>query len=138
MWKLALTLLSSLQAGASIKQSFERALRQAITIAIAVLILLVAACFGLLASYQALISSYGFSPAEAAGIMASVLLLLGAALLAWSAFGQTPRKARPMAAGLADGIGSIDREIGKAMQQIGPITLLAVAFVAGILASRKR
>jgi hypothetical protein len=138
MWRLALTLLSSLQAGASIKQSFERALRQVIAIAVAILVLLVAACFGLLASYQALISSYGFSPAEAAGIMASVLLLLGAALLAWSAFGQTPRKAPQLGAGLADGIGTVDREISKAMQQIGPVTLLAIAFVAGILASRRR
>jgi hypothetical protein len=138
MWRLALTLLSSMQAGASIKHSFERALRQAATIAIAALILLVAACFGLLASYQALISSYGFSPAEAAGIMASVLLLLGAALLAWSAFGQTRREQPRLAAGLADGVGSIDREINKAMQQVGPLTLLAVAFVAGILAGRRR
>jgi hypothetical protein len=138
MWRLALTLLSSLQAGVSIKQSFECALRQAIAIGIAILILLVAACFGLLASYQALVSSYGFSQAEAAGIMASVLLLLGAALLAWSAFGQTPRKAPQLGAGLADGIGTVDREISKAMQQIGPVTLLAIAFVAGILASRRR
>jgi hypothetical protein len=138
MWRLALTLLSSMQAGASIKQSFEHALRQAIAIAIAILVLFVAACFGLFASYQALISSYGFCPAEAAGIIASVLLLLGAILLAWSAFGQTPRKAPQLGAGLADGIGSIDREISKAMQQIGPVTLLAVAFVAGILASRRR
>ena len=138
MWRLALTLLSSLQAGTRIKQSFERGLRQAIAITIAVVILIAAACFGLLASYQALISSYGFSPAEAAGIMASALLLLGAALLAWSAFGQRRHEAKPAAANLADGIGSVDREIGKAMQQIGPITLLSVAFVAGILASRKR
>jgi hypothetical protein len=138
MWRLALTLLSSLQAGASIKQSFERALRQAVTVAIAVLVLFVAACFGLLAAYQALISSYGFSPAEAAGTIASVLLLLGAALLAWSAFGQTQRKPPQLGAGLADGIGTVDREINKAMQQIGPVTLLAVAFVAGILASRRR
>ena len=138
MWRLALTLLSSLQAGTRIKQSLERTLRQAIAIAIAVMILLAAACFGLLAAYQALISSYGFSPAEAAGIMASVLLLLGAALLAWSAFGRTGREAPPAPASFVDAIGSVDREIGKAMQQIGPITLLAVAFVAGILASRKR
>jgi hypothetical protein len=138
MWRLALTLLSSLQAGARIKQSFERTLRQAIAIAMAAMILLAAACFGLFAAYQALISSYGFSPAEAAGIMASILLLFGAALLAWSAFGQTQRKPPPAAANFAEGIGSVDREISKAMQQIRPITLLAVAFVAGILASRKR
>lgn len=138
MWSLALTLLSSLQAGTRIKHSFERTLRQAIAIAIAVLILLAATCFGLLASYQALISSYGFSPAEAAGIMASVLLLVGAAVLAWSAFAQRERAAPRTSANFAEGIGGIDREIGKAMQQIGPIGLLAVAFIAGILASRRR
>jgi len=138
MWRLALTLLSSLQAGAKIKQSFERAMRQAIAIAIAVVILIAAACFGLVAAYHALISSYGFSPAEAAGIMASILLLLGAALLAWSAFGQRHHAGAPANANLGGGIANVEQQIGKAMQQISPITLLAIAFVAGIFASRKR
>ena len=64
MLNLALTLLSSLHAGARIKQSFERILRQAIAIAVAVLILIVAACFGLLAAYHALISSDTFVPSS--------------------------------------------------------------------------
>ena len=138
MLRLALTLLSSLQVGTSIKQSLERSLRQAITVAIAVLILMAAACFGLVAAYHAFISSYSFSPAEAAGIMASILLLLGAAILAWSAFGPKRDQRIPATANLAEGIGNVDQQISKAMQQVSPITLLAIAFVAGILASRKR
>jgi hypothetical protein len=139
MLRLALTLLSSLQAGARIKQSFERTLRQAITVAIAVLILIAATCFGLVAAYHVLISSYGFSPAEAAGIMASVLVLLGAALLAWSAFGPRRHASSQATASLGEGIANVEQQIGKAMQQISPMTLLAIAFVAGvILASRKR
>jgi hypothetical protein len=138
MLRLALTLLSSLQAGARIKQSFERTLRRAITVAIAVVILIAAACFGLIAAYHALISNYGFSPAEAAGIMASILLLLGAALLAWSAFGPRRHAGTPTA-NLGEGIANVEQQLGKAMQQISPMTLLAIAFVAGIiLASRKR
>jgi hypothetical protein len=138
MLRLALTLLSSLQVGASIKQSLERSLRQATTVAIAILILIAAACFGLVAAYHALISSYGFSPAEAAGIMASILLLLGAAILAWSALGPKRDQRVSVTANLAEGIGNVDQQISKAMQQVSPITLLAIAFVAGILASRKR
>jgi hypothetical protein len=32
----------------------------------------------------------------------------------------------------------IDQGLGKAMQQTGPLTLLAIAFVAGILAARRK
>ena len=56
MLRLALSLLSSLQIGARLKQSFERSLRLAAVVAVAIIILLAAAGFGLLAAYQALIS----------------------------------------------------------------------------------
>jgi len=32
----------------------------------------------------------------------------------------------------------IDQGVGKAMQQVGPLTLLVIAFAAGLLASRRR
>jgi hypothetical protein len=32
----------------------------------------------------------------------------------------------------------VDQSVGKAMQQVGPLTLLAIAFAAGLLASRRR
>jgi len=45
MFNLALSLISSLQAGARIKQSFERSLRQAVIAAIAAVVaLLIASC----------------------------------------------------------------------------------------------
>ena len=73
MLRSALALLSSLQIGLRIKESVERSLRQAVVIAVAVVVLIAAAAFGLLAAYQALILSYGFTPAEAAGIIAAAL-----------------------------------------------------------------
>jgi hypothetical protein len=36
------------------------------------------------------------------------------------------------------GLGLVDQGLGKAMQQTGPLTFLAIAFVAGILAGRRR
>jgi hypothetical protein len=32
----------------------------------------------------------------------------------------------------------VDQSVGKAMQQVGPVTLLAIAFVAGVLLSRRK
>jgi hypothetical protein len=58
MLRTALALLSTLQIGARIKDSFERSLRQALVIAVAAVLLIAAAVFGLLAAYHALISLY--------------------------------------------------------------------------------
>jgi uncharacterized membrane protein (DUF485 family) len=139
MLRLALSLLSSLQIGARLKQSFERSLRQAIVVAVAILILIVAAGFGLLAAYHALVSLYQFSAVEAAGIIAAALALIGVLVLASvPLFGRKARHAPPAALTAAsEGVGLVDQSLGKAMQQVGPVTLLAVAFLAGILASRK-
>jgi ABC-type uncharacterized transport system YnjBCD permease subunit len=140
MFRSALALLSSLQVGLRLKESIERSIRQAAIIAVAVVILLGAIAFGLVAGYQVLMSHYGFSPAHAAGIMAAFLFLLAMLVLATlPLFAPRPRRRVPsmsMAAG--EGVGLIDQGVSKAMQQVGPITLLAVAFVAGILASRRR
>jgi len=38
----------------------------------------------------------------------------------------------------AEGMAMIDQGVGKAMQQVGPLTLLVIAFAAGLLASRRR
>lgn len=139
MLRFALSLLSSLQIGVRLKQSFERSLRQAIVIAIAVVILLTAAGFGLLAAYHALVSIYQFNAVEAAGIIAAALALVGFLVLASvPLFGRKARRAPPtMLSAPADGVGLVDQGLGKAMQQVGPVTLLAIAFLAGVLASRK-
>lgn len=141
MIRSALALLSSLQIGVRIKQSFERSLRQAVVIAVAVVVLITAAGFGLLAAYQALVLTYQFNPTEAAGIIAGALLVLGLLILALlPVVSRKPSKATTpsIAASPAQGIATIDQQLGKAMQQVGPITLIAIAFVAGLLASRRR
>ena len=140
MLRSALALLSSLQIGLRIKESVERSLRQAVVIAVAVIVLIAAAAFGLVAVYQALVLSYGFTPPAAAGIAAAALALLGFLILATLPL--FARKRKPQAPSMMvagnDGLGMLDQGVGKAMQQVGPVTLLAIAFVAGILASRRK
>ena len=140
MLRSALALLSSLQVGLRIKESIERSIRQAIIVAVAVVVLIGAAAFGLLAAYHVLVSSYGFTAAEAAGIIAAALALLAVLILAaLLLFGRRPRREAPsLAAAAGEGVGVIDQSVGKAMQQVGPVTLLAIAFIAGILAGRRR
>ncbi|MGH6865648.1 MAG: hypothetical protein ACREDO_05670 [Methyloceanibacter sp.] len=138
MLRMALTLLSSLQIGARVKDSIERSIRQAIVIAVAAVFLLFAAGFGLVAGYQALISVYGFSPLAAACIVAGILALLGLLILATVPLFGRPRRRAKLAAAPAEGMAMFDQSVGKAMNQVGPLTLLAIAFAAGLLASRRR
>jgi hypothetical protein len=139
MLRTALALLSTLQIGARLKESFERSLRQAVFIAVAVVLLIAAAAFGLLAAYQALVSIYQFSAVQAAGIVAACLLLVGLLVLATvPLFGRKPKRAKPgPLAATGEGVGLVDQGLGKAVQQIGPLPLLAIAFLAGILAGRR-
>ena len=141
MLRSALALLSSLQIGLRFKESVERSLRQAVVIAIAVVILIGAAAFGLLAAYQALIAVYGSTPATAAGIVAAALAVVGVLILATLLLvARRPKRqqAPSVLAATGEGVGLLDQGVSKAMQQVGPVTLLAIAFVAGILASRRR
>jgi hypothetical protein len=140
MLRLALSLLSSLQVGARIKDSIEQSLRQAIVIAVAVVALLFALAFALVAAYQALVLNAGFSPVEAAGIVAAILALIGLLILATLPLFAKRRKtqAQTMMAAPAEGMAMIDQGVGKAMQQVGPLTLLVIAFAAGLLAARRR
>jgi hypothetical protein len=140
MLRSALALLSSLQIGLRFKESVERSLRQAVVMAIAVVVLIGAAAFGLLAAYQALMAVYGFTPAAAAGIIAAALALVGVLILATLLLARRPKRQQPpsVLATTGEGVGLLDQGVSKAMQQVGPVTLLAIAFVAGILASRRR
>jgi hypothetical protein len=70
MLSSALALLSSLQIGLRIRESIERSLKLAALVAVAALLLIGASVFGLLAAYQALCSVHGYTPPEAAGIIA--------------------------------------------------------------------
>ncbi len=138
MLRLVLSLISSLQIGARVKDVVERSVRQAIVIAIAIVVLLFAIGFGLVAAYQALIV-YGFTPLAAAGIVAGVLAVLGIIILAVAPlFGKPKRREPTFVNAPAEGMAMIDQGVGKAMQQVGPLTLLVIAFAAGLLASRRR
>jgi hypothetical protein len=140
MLRTALALLSTLQIGARIKESLERSLRQAAIAAVAVVFLVAAAIFGMIAAYQALVSIYQFEPVEAAAIMAGVLLLIGLIVLALVPSMGRPPKEAPAPTRLAstpDPAAMIDQGVGKAMQQIGPVPLLVAAFLAGIFAGRR-
>jgi hypothetical protein len=141
MLRTALALLSSLQIGVRIKDSIDRSLRQAAVVAVALLLLLAAAVFGLVALYHALVAVWGFTPWEAACIVAAGLTLAGVLVLATlPLFGRARAKKAPqqIMAAPAEGLGMIDQGVGKAMQQVGPLTLLIIAFAAGLLASRRK
>jgi hypothetical protein len=139
MLRAAMALLSTLQIGARIKESFERSLRQAAVIAVAMVLLIAAAVFGLIAAYHTLVSIYQFDAAEAAAIMAGVLLLVGLIVLAIaSSMGREPKRATPSPlVATPDPTAMLDQGVGKAMQQVGPVPLLAVAFIAGMLFGRR-
>ena len=139
MLRTVLALLSSLQVGARIKETYDRWVRQGIAVAIAGVLLLAAAAFGLFSAYQALVAPYGFTRLEAAAIMAGVLLAFGLLVLAvLPALGKKPRVRQPvMLTRSGEGMDLVDRGVGRAMQQVGPLTVLVIAFAAGLLAGRR-
>lgn len=138
MFRLLLSLVSSLQIGERIKEAVERSLRQAVFAAIAIVLLLFAFGFGLVAAYQALVV-YGCSSIAAAGIVGGALTLLGILMLAIvPSLGKPKKRQAPSLVDTpAKSIAAIDQGVGKAMNQVGPLTLLVVAFAAGLLASRR-
>jgi len=139
MLRLALTALSSLQLGARIKAAIENSVKKAVIYAIAGVVLLFAAAFGLVAGYQAL-SAYGFSSVESAGIVAGGLVALALIVLAFIPIvARTPKpQQKSLMEAPAEGVAIIDKSVNKAMNQVGPLTLLIAAFAAGLLASRRR
>ena len=136
MLRLALSLVSSLQTGARIKQSVEQSIRRAVIVVAGIVVLLFAIGFGLATGYHALLV-YDFSPLAAAGLIAGVLALIGVVLLFIGLHKSRPRQPDFVNAP-AEGLAMVDQSVNKALTQVGPLTLLAVAFAAGLLASRRR
>ena len=136
MLRLALSLLGSLQTGARIKQSVEQSVRRAVIVVAAIVILLFAVGFGLAAGYQALLV-YDFSPLGAAGLIAGVLAAIGVVLLLIGLHKPQPKQPSLVNAP-AEGLAMVDQSVSKAMNQVGPLTLLVAAFAAGLLAARRR
>jgi hypothetical protein len=138
MLRIVLAAFSSLQLGTRIKDAIEKSVKKAVIYAIAGVIMLYAIAFGLVAGYQALIV-YGFTTVESAGIVAGALVVLALIVLAFIPIvtRQKSQQQRLMDAP-AEGMAMVDQGVGKAMQQVGPLTLLVIAFAAGLLASRRR
>ena len=72
MLRSALALLSTFQIGMRVRESVERSLKLAGLVAVAALFLIAAASFGLIAAYHTLVLSHGYTPPEAAGIIAKL------------------------------------------------------------------
>lgn len=138
MLRLVLAAISSLQLGTRIKDAIEKSVKKAVIYAIAGVVLLYAIAFGLVAGYQALIV-YGFTTVESAGIVAVALVALALIVLAFIPLvtREKPQQQRLVDAP-AEGMAMVEQGVGKAMQQVGPLTLLVIAFAAGLLASRRR
>ena len=136
MLRLALSVLSSMQTGARMKQSVEQSVRRAVLVAAAIVVLLFAFAFGLIVLYHTLVL-YDFSPISAAGLIAGVLAVIGLVILLIGL--HKPRPKQPdFVNAPAEGLAMVDQSVNKAMNQVGPLTLLAVAFAAGLLASRRK
>lgn len=138
MLRLVLAAISSLQLGTRIKDAIEKSVKKAVIYAIAGVVLLYAIAFGLVAGYQALIV-YGFTTVASAGIVAGALVVLALIVLAFIPLvtREKPQQQRLVDAP-AEGMAMVEQGVGKAMQQVGPLTLLVIAFAAGLLASRRR
>jgi hypothetical protein len=139
MFRLALSLISSLQVGARIQGAIQQSVKKAVLYAIVGVILLFAIGFGLVAGYQALLA-YGFTAVASAGIVAGALALLAVIVLLFIPLLTEPKKTETQRLfdAPAEGMAMVDKSVGKAMQQVGPLTLLVVAFAAGLIASRRR
>jgi hypothetical protein len=134
MFRSALALLSMLQVGTRVRESFDRLRWQAIIIAVAVLFFIAAVAFGLLAAYRELVSIY--QQPEAAALMALALLLIGILAL-WSLQLMAPkRERRRVLISPTRGRNPIEVMNG-AMRQTGPVPLVLIAFAGGVLAGRR-
>ncbi len=138
MLRLALSLLSSLQIGYRLKEAAATALKQIAVLAVAGLLLVAAATFGLVASYHAL-AGHGFAPFEAAALVAMALttlalliLLVGPRVVQKSA--ERPDGTLPS---LLASPNPIDQGLNRLMLKVGPLTFLSIAFVGGLLAGRR-
>jgi heme A synthase len=140
MLRILLGLLSGFEGVLNLKRRLAAAKRQGLVAAIALVLLLLAAIFGLITAYFALTGPAGLSPVASAGIIAASLFVLAVLLFAvLPALGPKAPKPKPAAMVEAgtESLAMADKTLAKAMQQVSPITMLAVAFVAGLLASRR-
>lgn len=112
--------------------------QKAIVIASAVVVLLFAAAFGLIAAYHALIDVARFNPIEAAGILGGSLLALGLLTLALQPLLTRRTSANnTIVAAPSEALALADKGLSRAAGQFGAFPLVTAAFIAGFLASRR-
>jgi len=133
---MILTLVS--RAKQSVEQAVNSLIQKAAIVAAAVVLILFAAAFGLVAAYYALIGPVGFAPLEAAGILGGCLLALGLLLLAVLPLAsRTRRKDAAAIAAPAEALALVDKGLSTATRQVGAIPLVVIALVAGFLVAKR-
>jgi hypothetical protein len=138
MLRLLVSLLSSLQIGVRLKREVRSLLAQTMVIAIAVAIFLGAITFGLSAGYSAMVAAYGYDPAEAGGIFAALLALVGFLLLGLAPLlGRRKMSSEPVAAYTSPPMEFVRQPVREAMDRYGTVTMLLIAFAGGFLLSRR-
>jgi hypothetical protein len=135
MLRSALALLSTLQVGGRVRQSFDRLLRQALIVVVAGAFIVAAAVLGVLAAYRELVTIY--PRPEAALLMALLLLLLGLLALAVLSLIGPRLKPRRNFAAPRQVIVTTNGGVRQAVRYIGPFPLVLIAFAAGVLAGRR-
>ena len=124
-----------------VKQRGERTVssyvRKVALIAAAVLFLLFAAAFGLVAAYHALIDPGGFRPLEATAIVGGGLLALGLLLLAALPLANRLRREAAAIEAPAEALALVDKGLSSAARQVGPLPLVMIALAAGFLVARR-
>ena len=141
MLRSALAIVSSLRLGMGIKETFERKVRSALVITVAGVLLFVAAMWGLVTAHFALLDA-GFSAVVASAIVAAALFLASMLTLAALPLVARPHRSRLVRAvdkeGPAGAVHVMDEQVGRMIQQVGPLGILATAFAIGLVAGRRR
>jgi hypothetical protein len=135
MLRSALALLSMLGLGGHVRQSFDRLLKQALIVVVAVAFIVAAAAFGILAAYRELVTIYPLP--QAALLMALALLLLAFLALAVLLLIAPKRKTTRNLVSPGRSLNPIGGGMRNAVTQIGPFPLVLIAFATGVLAGRR-
>ena len=117
------------------RQSFDRLLKQALIVVVAVAFIVAAAAFGILAAYRELVTIYPLP--QAALLMALALLLLAFLALAVLLLIAPKRKTTRNLVSPGRSLNPIGGGMRNAVTQIGPFPLVLIAFATGVLAGRR-
>jgi len=136
MGAMLFTIVSGIKS--RIRRTVDVLVWKAVLIAAAVIVLLLALMFGLIAAYHALVEAAGFTPIEAAGLVALCLAGVGVLVLAVLPLAaKSSGNERELVPSAGEGLAMIDSGLSKATEQVGALPVLAIAFAVGFLVSRR-